>query len=141
MFVSSILGISIASFGQITHFKKGKPTYGSSSDRGRMSYFMNGSGSDLVRIRCFINGSGSDRGRMSYFINGSGSVILICSGSAAVCKWTPLRTRFADPFRIFWYLRGGSAPESFCYLGTVSKTQQFIACNVCVYVCILFCVI
>ena len=73
-----------------------------------------------------IHGSKTDPRRMCQYIHGyaagpqrcpTGSAMRNRCGLAAVCKWTPLRIRFPDPFRSLLYLRGRSAAESVCYLG------------------------
>lgn len=44
----------------------------------------------------------------------AGSLIITRPRSAAVCKWTPVRIHFTDPFRVLWYVRYESYAESFC---------------------------
>ncbi|CAM4660771.1 unnamed protein product [Leuciscus chuanchicus] len=46
-----------------------------------------------------------------------GSTIRLHCGSVTARKWTPIRVRFAGPFRKPRYLRGRSAAESFCCVG------------------------
>ncbi|CAL8253898.1 unnamed protein product [Boreogadus saida] len=61
----------------------------------------------------FSRGCGAEAARSH-----GGSAIHLRGGSNAACKWTPIRVRFADPFRKPRYLRGGSGAEYFCYVGT-----------------------
>ncbi|CAL8398205.1 unnamed protein product [Boreogadus saida] len=62
-------------------------------------------------VKAFSRGCGAEAARSH-----GGSAIHLRGGSNAACKWTPIRVRFAGPFRKPRYLRGGSGAEYFCYV-------------------------
>lgn len=79
----------------------------------RMNVSICGSRTDPPRMQGFNRGCGADAARSH-----GGSAIRLRCGSVTARKWTPIRVRFTGPFRKPRYLRGRSAAESFCCVGS-----------------------
>ncbi|CAL8255740.1 unnamed protein product [Boreogadus saida] len=79
-------------------------------------------------VKAFSRGCGAEAAQSH-----GGSAIHLRGGSNAACKWTPIRVRFAGPFRKPRYLRGGSGAEYFCYLphlaGLKATTRGLTHCR------------